>query len=92
MVFPLPKIIYDAGSGAVTLQFTYPPISKPGTDELTATRHDSDTISGIRQSIIERIDEYRTLQMDFVPQADEANWSAFMLYALTGEPSRYRRE
>lgn len=84
MAYPIPKIIYDPGTGPVTLAFTHPPMSKPGAEERSAVRHDSDTISGIRQSILERVDRFLTLQMDYVPQADEANWSAFIDYALGG--------
>lgn len=89
MSLVVPKFVYDPGTGPVTFTPTYPAVQKPGADELDAIRHDSDTISGIRQSIFERIDVYRTLQFDSVPQSDEANWTAFMTYALTGGSFNY---
>lgn len=85
----LPKIVYDPGSGAVTLNFTYPPVQKPGTDELNAVRHDSMTISGNRQVIIERIDHFLTLQIDYVPFADLNAWAAFMGFAIQGGQFKY---
>lgn len=84
MSFPVPKIIYDPGTGPVTLSFTYPPIGKPGARPRSAIRHDSDTISGYRQSFVEHVDQFLTLSMDNVPQADETNWAAFIDYAITG--------
>lgn len=80
----LPKIIYDAGAGAVTLNFTYPPVQKPGADKKHAERHDATSSGGLVQSVIERKETYRTLQMDFVPQSDLADWEAFFDYAVTG--------
>jgi hypothetical protein len=80
----LPKIVYNAGSGSVTLNFSYPPVQKPGTDEKTATRHDVESSSGILQTVVERVVTFRTVQLDFVPQADLAAWSTFMDWALSG--------
>lgn len=85
----LPKIVYDPGTGAVTLNFTYPPVQKPGIDPLSAIRHDSTTISGIRQAITERVDTLRTVQIDFVPFADLTAWGAFMNFALQGGTFKY---
>lgn len=86
---PTPAIQYNPGGGVVTLAFSFPPIQKPGphdgnSDELIAARQDSITSSGLKQSVTERIDVFRTLQVEYVPFADEANWKNFMLYALTG--------
>jgi hypothetical protein len=89
MSLPLPKITYDPGSGAVDLLFSWPPVSKPAALERQAVRHDSDTISGIRQSFLERIDQFWTLQMDYVPQEDQTAWAAFLDYALTGGQFTY---
>lgn len=78
----LPKIVY--GSPAVTLNFTYPPVQKPGTDELVADRQDTESTAGILQTMLKKVVTFRTLQMDFVPQADLANWAAFIGYAIKG--------
>jgi hypothetical protein len=89
MAFKVPKIIYDPGVGDVTLNFTYPPVQKPGTDDEEATRHDSITCSGLKQSVWERTDEFKILQMDYVPMADLPDWKDFIKYALTGGEFKY---
>ena len=85
MALLVPKIIYNG----VTLNFTYPPVQKPGDDEYTAKRTDTTSSGGKRQSICERIDTYKTLQMDFVPMADLPNWNAFFQWSLTGRAFDY---
>ena len=85
----LPKIVYDAGSGAVTLNFTYPPINKPTIDDREAVRHDSITSSGLRQVALERVDIIRNIQMEFVPFADLPAWAAFIDYAIQGGTFSY---
>lgn len=81
-----PKIVYNPGAGTVTLNFTYPPVAKPGADDLEATRHDSKSISGLLQIRTEVVEVFRNLQMDYVPIADMPAWAAFMLYAVAGMP------
>lgn len=85
MALLVPKIVYNS----ITLNFTYPPVQKPGDDEYVAKRTDTDSSSGKRQSICERIDVYKTLQMDFVPMTDLANWNAFFQWALLGKSFDY---
>lgn len=81
----LPRIQYNPGSGAMSLDFTYPPVHKPGADELVAFRTDTFSDSGIgRQSITSRIETFRTLEFAYVPVVDLDAWTAFMQYALTG--------
>jgi hypothetical protein len=82
-----PKIIY----AGITLNFSYPPTKKPGgflggtwAYEKQTVRHDSTTITGLRQSITERVEQFITLQMEFVPFSDIDAWQAFMDYALLG--------
>jgi hypothetical protein len=83
----LPKIVY--GEEDTELLFTYPPVQKPGADDLEADRRDTTTASGIRQSVWARNDIFKTLQMDYVPAEDLAAWSAFMAYALEGHQFQY---
>jgi hypothetical protein len=89
MPFIIPKIIYDPGTGPVTLTFTYPPVSKEVPDALEALVHDSITSSGLRQRMVERVDTVKTLTMENVPWADAANWAAFINYALLGGSFSY---
>src|SRR5882724_4196130 len=85
-----PKIIYAPSAGPTVLAFTYPNVGKPESpdtgagDEMDAVRHDTITCSGLKQSILERIDVFKTLQMDNVPMADLAAWRTFLNYALQG--------
>jgi hypothetical protein len=83
-----PKITYNNGT-LQTLNFTYPPVAKPGTDDLEQQRTDSISLSGLKQSISIRTDDFFTLQMDFVPQADLPAWKLFMQWALAGNSFQY---
>ena len=84
-----PAITYDPGSGLVTLNFSFPPVSKPGADDRNAVRNDSITCSGLKQSMWQRTDIFKTLQMDFVPMDDLVAWEAFLDYALQGGEFNY---
>lgn len=81
---------YNAGAGDVNFTPVYPPRGKQPLDGLLATRHDSITSSGIKQAVLERIDDVTTLVFPFVPQSDLAAWKAFMLFALAGGVFAYR--
>lgn len=84
--------IYPAGSPLANVHFTptLPPTGKQPLDGLSATRHDSITSSGIKQSVLERIDDMMTMTFPMVPQSDLAAWKAFMTYALGGGVFAYR--
>lgn len=81
--FIVPMFIYNTGSGDIEFTPTYPAIGKQPLDGLAATRHDSITSSGIKQSVLERIDDVMTLSFNFVPQSDLAAWKA-MMYGTDG--------
>lgn len=84
-----PKIIYDPGTGPVTLNFQYPPRRMPAYS-YEAVRHDNVASSGVRESITERIDEFLTLEMDWVLAGSDINaWNAFVAYALSGGQFSY---
>ncbi|MGH9449820.1 MAG: hypothetical protein ACRD11_04685 [Terriglobia bacterium] len=84
-----PQIIFDPGTGPVTLQFTYPPRSVAAYNSV-ATRHDNVASSGVRESILERIDNFLQIEMQAVLHgADVTAWNAFMQYALTGAQFAY---
>jgi len=88
-MFPTPKIIFDPGSGATTVTPTYPNIQKPYMDNFEATRHDSITSDGTRQSITERVDRVRPVNFEFVPWTDLPMWEAFFAYAIQGGNFQY---
>jgi len=84
-----PQIIYDPGTGPVTLLFQRPPRRAPAY-EFRATRHDNIASSGVRESVLERIDTFLTFEMEWVAiGSDVQSWSNFMLFALTGRQFAY---
>lgn len=73
----------------MTLAFAYPPRNVAANNSV-ATRHDNVASSGVRESILERIDNFLQLEMQTVlAGSDVAAWNAFMQYALTGGPFAY---
>jgi hypothetical protein len=87
--FIVPLFTYNAGTGDVSLTPTYPPTGKQPLDCLAATRHDSITSSGIKQSVLERIDDVMTLTFTMVPQSDLAAWKTMMAWLLAGNVFAY---
>ncbi|MGH9358559.1 MAG: hypothetical protein ACRD4Q_09905 [Candidatus Acidiferrales bacterium] len=84
-----PQIIYDPGTGPVTLAFTYPPRNVAAYNAV-ATRHDNVASSGVRESILERIDNFLEIEMQTVLLgADVTAWNGFMQYALMGGQFAY---
>lgn len=84
-----PQIIYDPGTGPVTLAFIYPPCHVAAYNSV-ATRHDNVASSGVRESILERIDNFFEIEMQTVLiGSDVTAWNSFMQYALTGGPFAY---
>ncbi len=80
-----PKIIY----GASTLTFLRQPRRVPAY-MMEATRHDNVASSGVRESILERIDNFLELDMEWVGiGSDVTNWQAFFAYALQGGQFAY---
>jgi hypothetical protein len=85
-----PKIVYTPAGGAEqTLSFTHPPSQQPGYRK-TAVRHDNLSTAGVRESVLERFDEFRELTLDWIQTGvDLANWQSFLDYALTGAVFAY---
>jgi hypothetical protein len=85
MSLAIPKIVYTLVSGAVTLNFTYPPVQKAGTNDLSAQRADAISLSGRKQTWWTRTDEFFILTMEYADIAsDMPLWDAFIQYALMG--------
>ena len=88
--FVVPMFVYNSGAGDVEFTPVYPAIGKQPLDGLAATRHDSITSSGIKQSVTERVDDVMTLTFSFVPQSDLASWKTMMKWLLAGNVFAYR--
>lgn len=54
-----------------------------------AVRHTTITSSGLQQNILERIDRVFDLEFPLVPQADLADWDAFITWAIGGNQFEY---
>ena len=85
MAFVIPKIVYNS----VTLSPTYANVKKPFMDDFEAVRHDSITSSGIRQSMVERVDRIRPVTFESIPWDDLPAWEAFFAYAVEGGSFEY---
>jgi hypothetical protein len=84
-----PKIVYNPGTGSVTLTFTYPPVQQEGSPKQAAVRIDNISTDGHRQSALRRIDQFLTVNMNFVALGDVSGWVTFMAYALGGGSFSY---
>jgi len=79
-----PAIVYPYGSSSATLLFQRPPRRVPAYSAV-AVRHDNVASSGVRESILERIDNFLDLDMEWVGiGGDVAGWAQFMNFALQG--------
>lgn len=85
-----PKIVYTpAGGTEQTLDFTSPPQQQPGYSK-NAVRHDNISTAGVRESVLERIDVFLELSVEYIKAGtDLANWCEFLDHALTGAPFAY---
>ena len=84
-----PKIVYNPGTGAATLEFLRPPRRVPAYFQVAA-RRDNLSSSGVRESVVERVDNFLELEMEWVGiGADVQEWESFMDYALQGGPFEY---
>jgi hypothetical protein len=85
-----PLIIYTpTGATQQTLSFESPPQQQPGYVK-AAVRHDNISTSGVRESVLERIDQFMELTLNWIyAGADLANWTAFLDFALTGGAFAY---
>lgn len=82
-----PKIIY--GSPRSTLMFARPPRKVPAY-VVEAVRHDNVASSGVRESILERVDNFLDFEMEWVGMgADVQAWQGFMVWALAGNAFSY---
>jgi hypothetical protein len=82
-----PKIMY--GSAPSTLTFLRPPRKVPAY-VMDAVRHDNVASSGVREAILERIDNFLDLELEWVGiGSDVQAWQAFMAWALAGNQFSY---
>ena len=84
-----PQIIYNPGTGNVTLPFKYPPHAVTGFS-LDGAVHDNISSAGVRERVVERIDNFLELDMPYVAiGTDLTNWQMFLNFALAGGQFSY---
>ena len=85
-----PKIVYTpTGLSQQTLNFTTPPTRQPAVWK-AAVRHDNVATSGVRESVLERVDQFLEINMDWIRSGSElAGWQSFLDHALTGATFDY---
>jgi len=81
----LAKFVYNSN----TFTPTYPPKGKVPVDGQAAVRSDSITTSGLRQSVLSRIDRTLTLEFPNIPESDLSDWDAFIGWILAGNQFQY---
>jgi len=84
MAFVIPKITYPASAPTTTLNFTYPPVEKPGIDDREVVGAVSYSLSGLKQTLQYRQDNFKHLIMKNVPQSDLQAWDDFISFAQAG--------
>lgn len=72
-----------------TLTFVYPPTSKPIQNK-QATRTDTYSTAGVRQTVVQRVNEVFPIQMKNILAGDDATaWQAFLDFAVDGSPFEF---
>lgn len=84
-----PCIVYPVSGGTATLYFQRPPRHVPAYSQV-AVRHDNVASSGVRESVLERFDNFLDLDLEWVGIGSEVQaWAQFMAYALQGGAFSY---
>jgi hypothetical protein len=85
-----PQIVYTPpGAAQQILNFVTAPQQQPGYFK-SAIRHDNVSTAGIRESVLERIDQFLELSLNWIRAgADLDNWTTFLDFALTGAAFAY---
>jgi len=79
-------IAYTPVGGSLTgFTFVYPPRNVPRFSR-NFVRHDNVASSGVRESLLERIEKFLSFDILVATGADLTNWSLFMDYAGLGGP------
>ena len=84
-----PSIVYPVSGGTATLNFLRPPRRVPAYSQ-AAVRHDNVASSGVRESVVERVDNYLDVDLEWVGTGPDVQaWAQFMAYALQGGAFAY---
>ena len=84
-----PKIVYiPTGGMEQTLNFAAPARFVPGYSR-AAVRHDNISSAGIRESVLERLDDILELTVEWIKTTEVAAWQTFLDHALAGAAFAY---
>jgi hypothetical protein len=84
-----PKILYTPTGGAEqTLTFSAPARLMPGYARI-AVRHDNVATAGIRESVLERMDDILEITVEWIKATEVSVWQSFLDHALTGAAFAY---
>jgi hypothetical protein len=87
---PFPKVVYNPGSGDVTLTFQRGPNAFHC--YYHAVRHDNVATSGLKESVLERLEmliEFSMPALTISDATDYPAWAALMKFALTGAAFKF---
>ncbi len=91
MSYSIPKITYTplAGGAVQTLSFSRQPRYVAAYNKV-ATRHDNLSTAGVKETVVERVDNFLELTFEYIGLgADVAAWATFMAEALQGAQFDY---
>lgn len=72
-----------------TLSFRYPPTTKPRFNQ-KAVRQDTFSTGGVRQTVLQRVNDVQPIQMKNIMRGRDADsWAKFLAVAVTGVPFTY---
>lgn len=91
MPLTLPKITYTPiGTGSVTTLILQRPPRFVAAYNRVAARHDNISTAGVKETVVERVDEFLELTLERVGQGSDVDaWDAFMQNALQGIEFNY---
>jgi hypothetical protein len=77
---------FQYGTGSIPTVFTptWPAKGRQPVDELVATKSDSITSAGQKQSVVERIDSMQDLNFPVVPVGELSDWQAMVIFGMDG--------
>lgn len=91
MSLAIPKVVYTpiGGIGPSTFTFARQPRQVAAYNR-RATRHDNISTAGVKEVVVERVDNFLEITMEWVTTGNDVNgWDAFMQNALQGVQFSY---
>jgi hypothetical protein len=84
-----PKIVYTPTGGAETTLTFGAPARFVAAYSRVAVRHDNLSGAGVRETVVERYDDFLELTVEFIRASEVAAWQSFLDHALSGAAFAY---